>query len=314
MSNPYWDQTFFGFLVTLLKRMGELCSGGVLAADEIQMGTLSFIAICCGVIGPLLVLKKETMLANSLSHTILLGLVVTTLLATGSIPPLMHLLIGALLSALLTATVTHLLIRFCRLQEDASIGLTFTVLFALGIIFVSLFTRDVHLGVEAVLGNVDLLRIEDLQLSGWLAGINVLIIVFCFWPLQTDLFDRLFARTVGIRGNLLQGMMLLMTAATCIGAFRAVGVLLVLSFLVLPYLIARLFSHRCSLLMVTTPLIGIAVSLVGVALSRHCLTAFGIPLSTGGIIATLLALLYPLARLLSGPLQSIRHAHDRSIR
>ena len=307
--NPYWDQTFFSFFWIFLKRIGS-----PLVADEIQILTLSCIAICCGILGPLLVLKKSTMLANSLSHTILLGLVITTLLTTVSIPPLAHLLLGALISALLTAAATGLLTRYCRLQEDASIGLTFTVLFAVGILFVTLFTRDVHLGVEAVLGNVDLLRIDDLILSVSLVCANALLIFFFFWPLQIALFDFSFARAIGIRGTLFHGFLLFTTAATCIGAFRAVGVLLVLSFLVMPYLIARLFSNKLHLLLFLTPAIGVAVSFIGVALSRHFLTVMGIPLSTGGLIATVLALFYPLAILIHRLLRYSRHAQDCSTR
>jgi manganese/zinc/iron transport system permease protein len=301
--NPYWDQTFFSFFWIFLKRIGS-----PLVADEIQILTLSCIAICCGILGPLLVLKKSTLLANSLSHTILLGLVVTTFFTTASIPPLAHLLVGAFISALLTAATTGLLTRYCRLQEDASIGLTFTVFFAVGILFVTLFTRNLHLGVEAVLGNVDLLRIEDLKLSAALVFVNGLLVFFFFWPLQTALFDFSFARAIGIRGNLFHGLLLFATAATCIGAFRAVGVLLVLSFLVMPYLIARLFSTKLSLLLFLTPAIGVIVSVIGVALSRHFLTVTAIPLSTGGLVATLLALLYPLAIVIRRSLRYARHA------
>lgn len=312
MNNPYWDTQFFPFLGLFLKRLFTAFSGASLAADEVQIFTLACIAISCGFLGPLLILKRATMLANSLSHTILLGLAISYLIAAVPLGGLglLNLLIGAFAAALLTAAATALLTRFCRLQEDASIGLVFTVLFALGVIVVTLYMRDVHLGVEAVIGNVDVLRMEDLALSSILAATSASLVLFLFWPMQTALFDFPFAKAAGLRCNVLHGMILFLTAASCIGAFRAVGVLLVLSFLVCPYLIARLFSNRLDRLLFLSPAIGILVSLIGVALSRHILTVSGVALSTGGMIAVLLALIYPLATLIKRLYSALPHAKN----
>ena len=86
--------------------------------------------------------------------------------------------------------------------------------------------------------------------------------------------------------------LLFLAAATCIGAFRAVGVLLVLAFLVGPYLTARLFCHRLKSLLLLSSLIGIGASLFGVALARHLLSAYDLPLSTGGIVVCAIGLFY----------------------
>lgn len=315
MTNPYWDVQFFSFWGIFFKRLFCLFGGGPLAADEVQILTLSCIAICCGFLGPFLVLKRATMLANSLSHTILLGLAITYLIAAVPLASmsLLHLLIGAFISAVLTAVATALLTRFCKLQEDASIGLVFTVLFALGVVVVSLYMRDTHLGVEAVFGNVDVLRTQDLALSSILALMSSLLVFFLFWPMQTTLFDFSFARAVGLRCNFLHGLLLFMTSASCIGAFRAVGVLLVLSFLVGPYLIARLFSHKLYQLLFLSPAIGILISLIGVALTRHILTVWGVPLSTGGMIAVLLAMSYPLALLLKRSIKVFKSSASNNL-
>ncbi|MBF8262725.1 MAG: ABC-type transporter, permease subunit [Parachlamydiales bacterium] len=302
--SPYWDLHFFEIFAQIGQRLLLLFQGGgILAADEIQILVLGCISISCGVLGPVLVLKKMTMLANSLAHTILLGLAISFLISrsmfssTGFDMP--HLLFGALIAALLTVFSTYVLTRLFRLQEDASIGLVFTALFALGIVVVTLFTRDVHLSVEVVMGNADALRFEDLVVAADLALMNGLFVLLFFWPLQMSSFDSGQSMMMGNRLNLLQPLLLFLTAASCIGAFRAVGVLLVLSFLVGPFLIARLFFHRLWHLLIVTPAIGIFASLIGVALARHLLSVYGLALSTGGIVSTLIALLYPAARIVS---------------
>lgn len=132
-------------------------------SDLLQMGVLCAVAIACGLLGPFLVLRRMAMFANSLSHTLLLG-IAAAFLITGSVFNLWTLLIGAFVSALITAVLTGALVRFFRLQEDASIGLVFTSLFALGITGVTLMMKNVHLGLEAVMGNADLLQWSDLKL------------------------------------------------------------------------------------------------------------------------------------------------------
>lgn len=260
--------------------------------DLIQMAVLSAVAISCGLVGPFLVLKRMAMFANSLSHTILLGIAIAFLLTGSPLFSLPNLLIGALFAALMTAFLTEGLVRFFRLSEDASIGLVFTSLFALGITVVTLFTRDVHLGIEAVMGNAELLQLSDLRLAFSLVGLNLALILLFYKQFQLASFDRSWAKTLGIRCGFFHFLLLFLVATTCIGAFRAVGVLLVLAFLVGPFLTARLFSHRLPWLLFWTPLVGVIASIVGVLLSRFIFDFYGLPLSTAGIVATLIGLIY----------------------
>lgn len=266
--------------------------------DIIQMAVLSAIAISCGLVGPFLVLKRCTMFANSLSHTILLG-VALAFLITGSLFSLPSLLIGAFLAALMTAFFTGVLVRLFRLQEDASIGLVFTALFALGITVVTLFTRDTHLGIEAVMGNADIVQLSDLKLALSLVAINLGAILLFYKQFQLTSFDSNLAKTLRISPSIFHFLLLFLVAATCIGAFRAVGVLLVLAFLVGPFLTARLFCHRLPWILFWTPVIGIMASISGVLISRFFLTQFDLALSTGGIVATMIGLIYVLAKCLT---------------
>jgi ABC-type Mn2+/Zn2+ transport systems, permease components len=287
---------FFTFFLVLLRRAFFFFSEGPLASDEIQLAVLSAVALSCGILSPFLVLKRMTMLANSLSHTILLGIALAALGARyfwgGQWFDIPTLLIGALVAALLTALCTETLTRWFRLQEDASIGLVFTVLFALGITLVTLYLRDVHLGIEAIMGNVDALQLSDVQLPALFIAINALVVFLFFKQFQLISFDSHLAKSFGLKVGYFRYIFLFLIAATCIGAFRAVGVILVLTFLTGPYLIARLFSCRLERLLIWTPLIGVGASFIGVALSRHLLNVHGWALSTGGLVSTVIGLLY----------------------
>ncbi len=299
--SPYWGADLFSFFSVLIQRCFLFVQGVPLeiASDEIQILVLSAVAISCGLISPFLVLKRMTMLANSISHTILLGISLSALVAGalwgGGIFHLPTLLIGSLLAALLTSFFTEGLTRFFRLQEDASIGLVFTALFALGIVIVTLYLRDAHLGVEAVMGNADALQLDDVWLPTLFIGVNAVAVTLFFKQFQIGSFDRNLAQTLGIPVGFFRYLLLFLTSATCIGAFRSVGVLLVLAFLTGPYLTARLFSHRLPRLIVLTSAFGALAAMVGVALSRHLLTVYDLPLSTGGLVVVTVGLQYVIA-------------------
>ncbi len=293
--NPYWDNDFFTFFSTLFSRLFSFAFLEP-TSDEIQIGVLSLIAISCGLIGPFLVLRKMAMFANALSHTVLVGIIVSFLWIGGSsLFDFSHLFIGALIASVLTVFLTEGLIQWFHLHEDASVGLIFTTLFALGIVLATVCMRDVHLGIESVMGNSDALQLSDLKTSAILALMNGLAVLLFYPFLRISSFDAPFAKCLGLPVRFVHFALLFFVAMTVVGAFRSVGVLLVLSFLVCPYLIARLLSDRLGRILLYTPLIGVVSVFLGVALSRHILSVYGLPLSTGGILVTLMTLLYVLS-------------------
>jgi manganese/zinc/iron transport system permease protein len=243
------------------------------------------------------------MLANSLSHTVLLGIILAYLLTLTSIQEghfidLKILIMGAFIAGLLTTVLTQVLTHFVKLQEDASVGLVFTTLFALAVVLVTLFTRSAHIGTEAIMGNVDALHIDDLGLVLFVALFNLIPIIFLFKEYQVTTFDPSFAKIVGISPGFFNYLLMVQVAATAIGAFRAVGVLLFLAFLVGPPLSARLWTHKLKTLIFLSMGIGIFCSLIGVALSRHILTTSRFPVSTAGLVVVCIALFYFISLLL----------------
>lgn len=299
--NPYWGKDLWEFLILLFTRLFGWISGdlkmGELASDEIQLIVLMGIAIASSMIGVFLVLKRMTMMANSLSHTILLGIVLAYLfmlkqVGEGHLIDLKILLLGALLTGVITTLLTQLLTHLMKVQEDASIGLVFSTLFALGVVLVTLFTRNAHIGTEAIMGNVDALHRDDIKLVGMVCLFNLIPLLLFFKEFKLTAFDPAFAKASGFSASLFNYLLMVQVAATAIGAFRAVGVLLFLAFLVGPVITARLLTHHLGKLIFFSALIGICCSLLGVALSRHILSVYQMPLSTAGLVVVLIALFY----------------------
>ena len=294
--NPYWGANFFEFFVILFKRLTGQLPSAALASDETQLLVLIAISISTGLLGTFLTLRKMTMLANSLSHTTLLGIVICFLLTIHRAADL-HLNIpllvtASIVSAFLTVLFTEGVRYFFKLQEDAAIGLVFTTLFALGILLITLFTRSTHLGVEVITGNVDALGRSDFFSAGIVALVNIAATLIAYRPWTLSAFDPELAASTGLRVTAYHYLQMALTALTLVVSIRAVGVLLVLAFIVGPTLIARHYCHRLPSLLLMTLAIGVGFSLVGVALSRHFLSVAHLPLSTGGLIVTLLSFGY----------------------
>ena len=277
-----------------------------IASDEIQIFILALVGLSSILVGTFLVLKKMTMLANSLSHTILLGIVLSYLIIFGRssmgsevIIDFKILFIAAIIAALITVLLTQWLIHVVKLQEDASIGLVFTTLFALGIVLVTVFTRNMHIGIEVVMGNVDALHFDDLKLVSAVMVVNLIFVVGFFKEFKLISFDSTLAASLGISPVLLSYLLMVLTAFAAIGAFRAVGVLIFLAFLVGPVISARLLTARLKFVIFWACVIGCLSALFGVALSRHFVSVYQMPLSTSGIVVTLIGVFFLFSLLVS---------------
>jgi len=306
--NPYSGLTFFGFFREMLIRLYGFINGSLpwqeMVSDEIQMVVLMSVASSAALVGTFLVLRKMTMLANSLSHTILLGIVVAFLFAKDGLLEndehhhsinIQGMLIASFIVGILTTVLTECLTKLTRLQEDASTGIVFTSLFALGIVLVTLLTRNAHIGSEVVMGNVDVLQIEDCKLIILILGINILLLLLFFKEYKITTFDSALAKALGISTIFFNYLLMTQVSATIIGAFRAVGVLMVLAFITGPVLTARMLTHDLKTLLWSAVGFGCLASILGVALTRHILSAYGVPLSTSGVVVCIIAMQFLIA-------------------
>lgn len=307
--NPYYGQNFLEFFLVLFQRLGGVFTGTLpLATDELQMAVLIGVSVSTAMVGTFLVLRRMAMLANSLSHSILLGIVLTFLLSHGAgmVIDATHthaslnfqlLFLAAIATGFVTSFLTEFLTKTVKLQEDASIGLVFNTFFSLGVILVTVYTRNVHLGTEAVMGNVDALHPDDLRLVGMIAAVNLILFLFLYRGYKITTFDPQLSSALGYRPTIYNYLLMLQVSITCVGAFRAVGVLLVLAFLTGPPLIARRLTHRLRTMLILATLVSVGASVMAVALTRHLLSVYGLPLSTSGVVVCIILLFFVLTLL-----------------
>ena len=306
--SPYSGCDFFSFFTVFFSRLFLFVTGQLpftnLVSDEIQMYVLMFSGISAALVGCFLVLKKMTMLANALSHTVLLGIVgsflILTLFSTKLIFSLSLplLILGSLIAACLTTLFVQVCKKWFSLDEGSSIGLVFSFLFAIGISLVTIFAKSAHLGAEVIMGNIDALQVGDIYLSFYTFAASSLLITILYRSFQLLCFDEGFAKSMGLRPGLFYSILLLITAASSICCFRAIGVFLFLVYLTTPAITARLFVKKLRSLLILSSFFSVISSFMSIALSRYLYTSFDLALSTAGIASVLLSLFYPFALLI----------------
>lgn len=310
--NPYYNQDFFGFFKTLVFRLFEFARGSLglqdIVSDELQLIVLGLVSVSASLVGTTLILRSMAMLANSISHTILIGVVIAYLFAAKSdnVHGLsMPAFIGAsIFMALITAFLTEWLTKSTKLKEDASTGIVFTTFFAIGIILVTLLTKSAHIGSEVVMGSADALNKEDISYVFWIALLNAALYLLFYKEYAITTFDPGLAKSIGISPSLFNYLLMIQTALTSVAAFRAVGVIMVLAFLTGPSLSARFLTERLGVLFFYSIGLSLLSCLLGVSLARHLLTVHGIALSTGGLVVACILALFLLTALF-GPKRGI---------
>ncbi|AHK63114.1 metal ABC transporter permease [Chlamydia avium] len=297
--SPYHGASFMQFFIIFFSRIfSGKAFRGHLFIDDIQVLIFLAIAVSGAVVGSFLVLKKMAMYANAVSHTVLLGLVSICLFTH----QLNHLSLGSLtLASVFTALLTGFLIYFIRnifhVSEEASTALVFSLLFAISLLSLVFLTRNAHIGTELVLGNADSLTSKDIFPVYMVLLVNLVIIFLSFRSFVCISFDSVFSYSLGIPVKAIDYLIILQLSASLVGAFKAVGVLMALAFLLIPGLIAKIFVSSVRSMLIWSLLFGGCTALLAPACSRAILTSYGVGLSTSGLAVILLIVMYTLVAL-----------------
>jgi len=234
----------------------------------------SLIAISCGLLGSFLVLRKMAMVGDAISHAVLPGIVLAYLFSgsRGTIP----MLIGAAALGVLTTLLIELFYKQAKLQVDASIGITFTWLFAIGIILISLFAGQVDLDQDCVLyGEIayvplDLWIIGDFNLGPrtlYIAGFMLLVVLFIivrgYKGLFLTTFNEEYASALGIKVAFWHYLLMSSVSLTTVISFESVGAILVVAFLIVPPATAYLLTNQLKSMLWLTALFAVLSSVFG---------------------------------------------------
>ncbi|MBE1285375.1 MAG: metal ABC transporter permease [Rhodobacteraceae bacterium] len=285
-----------------------------LSLTPILIGT--FAAIACALPGNFLLLRRQALIGDAISHVVLPGIVVAFLL-TGAISawPMM---LGAAGASVVAVILIEAIRRLGRIEPGAAMGVVFTTMFAGGVLLLEQTdTSNVHLDVEhALYGNLE--SLIWLDAVGWsslldaqalahlpvelprIAATLVCVAMFIgvFWrALKISTFDEGFARTMGIRVNALGMALVIVAAIAAVAAFDAVGSIIVIAMFICPPAAARMMTNRLEAQVAWSIVFATISAVVGYVLAGYgplWLGAFD-AVSAAGMIATVSGIILALA-------------------
>lgn len=274
----------------------------------------------CALVGNFLVLRRQSLMGDAISHAVLPGIVAGFLVAgTRDTFPM---LAGALTAALVAGGLIELVRRLGRVEAGAAMGVVFTGLFALGVVLIEQGpARQVDLDADCVLygqleailwltptGWADLadpgiwltLPRQVVQLAVVFALCLAVILIF-FKEFTLVSFDAAMADTLGLRSGLVQHAIVALAALAAIAAFEAVGSILVIAMLICPAATARLLTDRMGMQVGLSVLIGAITGVGGYAAGAFgpSLVGLGGAVNAAGSIAVLAGLILTLSILLA---------------
>jgi manganese/zinc/iron transport system permease protein len=294
----------------------------------VVIGSLS--AMACALPGCFLLLRRQSLMGDALSHTSLLGIVAAFigthwLVEANVISPstelsMRHLAmcVGAIGVGVLSAWLTEALQKLGNVESSSALGVVFTSLFALGLLLIRAIADDVHIDPDCVLyGAIETAPLESLGgsslpravvVNGVVLGVNLLLTLLLFKELQLSAFDPALATSLGIPAQVMHYGLMGVTAMTLVAAFESVGSILVIAMLIVPPATAYLLTDRLPRLIGLSLLIAALSAVLGHVGALTLPRLLRLPdvqdASTAGMMAAATGLLFVLA-MLFGPRHGI---------
>lgn len=250
----------------------------------------------CGLLGCFVVLRKMSLLGDSIGHAVLPGICVAFLITQTKSAPTIFL--GAVVAGVLATLFISGVTRFSRIKPDTAIGLALSGFFGLGIVLLTRIQR-MSFGDQSGLdkymfGDAAAIGVDDLRLMAVVTIAAILAMIIFYRQLLVTAFDETFAATIGIPIRLVQLVLMTLLALAIVTALQAVGVVLVSAMLITPAATAYLLTDRLPWMLVLAAVIGSLSGFFGLFIS---FLLNGIP--TGPCMVLTAASLFTLAFLFS---------------
>mgnify|MGYP000880102178 CR=1 FL=1 len=228
----------------------------------VLLGT-SILGLLCGAVGVLLMLKKQSLVGDAVAHATLPG-VCLAFLVVGE-RNFLALLLGGFLFALLAHGLITLIRNETKIKDDASISLVIGGFFGLGILLSSQVKQG---GIETFLfGKAASLLTIDVVTILVVGLLTAIIISLVFKEIFYVIFDKSYSRVIGIPIRLVDSILACLITIVTVLALPAVGVVLVIAFLVIPAACARLLTNKLTSMILIASILGAVFALLGTFLS-----------------------------------------------
>ncbi len=240
--------------------------------------TSIIVGLVCGILSCYVVLKRWSLLGDTISHAVLPGVAIAYLVGW-------PFFIGAFITGALTSFGIGIIERNTRIKEDAAMGIMFTTAFALGVVIISQIATSTHL-MHILFGNVLGVRMSVLLLTLITGILTVGILILFYKEFHLYSFDPIQANALGMNTTLLHYSLMLLLTLTIVASLEIVGIILVIAMLITPGATAYLLCNNLSTMMFIAGAHGIISSITGLYLS------FIFDIASGGTIVLVSSLIF----------------------
>lgn len=223
----------------------------------------TLLGIAAGIVGVFSLLRKRSLMADALSHATYPGICIAFIAATllgmdGRTLPV--LLTGATMTGVIGVLCIQWLLRYTRLNEDASIGLVLSVFFGAGAVGFSVI-QTMRTGNAAglsqfIYGQTAAMNVSDAKLMGGIALGSVIVAALLLKEFALVCFNDAFAKVDGWPVTVIDLLMMSLVVVVTVAGLQAVGLILVVAMLIIPAVAARFWTERLWLLVLLAAIIG----------------------------------------------------------
>lgn len=249
----------------------------------------ALVALCSALLGVSLVLKRYSMIGDGLSHV---GFGALAVAASLNMAPL-----AVAIPVVIAAAVLLLRIReSSRIKGDAAIALISTSSLAVGVMVISMTTgmnTDVY---NYMFGSILAMSREDVILSVVMAVVVLVLFVFFYHKIFAITFDETFAKATGVKADLYNTLIAVLTAVTIVLGMRMMGALLISSLIIFPALTSMRVCRTFKSVVVNSAVISVVCLVLGITISYVWATPAGASVVMVNLAALFIYTLIGLAR------------------
>ena len=226
------------------------------------------VSLCASLLGVSLVLKRYSMIGDGLSHVGFGAIAVAT--AFNWAP--MEFTIPVVIIA------AFLLLRLSEnssIKGDSAIAIISTGALAFGILVASM-TTGMNTDINSYLfGSILAMTLNDVLLSVVLSAVVIVLFVLFYNKIFAVTFDETFSNATGIRANVYNMLIAILTAITIVLGMRMMGALLISSLIIFPALTSMRVCKHFKTVVIVSAVISIICFLLGLIISYFFSTPTG---------------------------------------
>ena len=254
----------------------------------------------CGLMGGFLLLRKRSLMGDTLSHATLPGVGLSFMLLValgGDGKSLPILLAGAGITGVIGCAAVLFIREQTRIKDDAAMGIVLSVFFGAGVAILGVIQKMPEgsaAGLESfIYGKTASMVMSDFQILVFITVCVITCSLLLFKEFRLLCFDENFAAVLGWPVKFLDILLLALITAVTVAGLQAVGLILIIAFLITPAAAARFWTNQLDRMLMLSALIGAASGWIGASLS-----AFFPRLPAGAVIVLVAALFFVVSMLI----------------